>query len=360
MVSYTPTYALPYPQLSDAPNGPSDLGDLAAAVEVSLGAVSDGGGVNNLLINAQFTVDQRAASPATVTTGATDWCSDRWKVTSGTGATNVCTRTAIAVGSFAGAPQYKMAWNRSVAGSTDSFIHQRVENVRTGSGQTVTVAFNAAVASGTSAVTVAVVQNFGTTGSPSTAVTTAGATTVTVDTSTTTRHTVAVAVPTISGKTLGTDLNDYLEVRLVRASGTGTGTVDVWNVQAVIGTTVPGFVARREAEELALCQRYHWQYGPTGTTDNVSTMFCISAVAGSAIFSLPVEMRELPTGTISAASGWRVASVTPTSVSVTPSATNSGFRLNGGWASGTAVGLSYNFTNGGAPTTAYIALTAEI
>lgn len=290
MTTYSSTYALPSPGLADAPNAPAQFAALTAATETALNTVRDATGVNNLLINSRFEVDQRVASPATVTGASTGWVVDRWKCTSGTGATNVVTRTAISTGSFAGAPRYKMAWNRSVAGSSTSYLHQRIEDVRNGAGKSVTVTFNAAVSSGTSDVTVSLVQCFGTGGSPSSDVTTVGATTITVTTSTSTRHTVTISCPSISGKTIGSNEDSYLEVRINRASATGTGTVDLWEPQCVIGATAPTYVARNPQQELALCQRYFFALPQSGADGGAySTVgICLTAF-------FPVEMRTSPT-----------------------------------------------------------------
>lgn len=307
MTTYTSTYALPSPGLADAPNAPAQFAALTAATETALNTVRDATGVNNLLINSRFEVDQRAASPATVTGASTGWISDRWKCTSGTGATNVLTRTAISTGSFAGAPRYKMAWNRSVAGSSTSYVHQRIEDVRNGAGKSVTVAFNAAVSSGTSDITVSLTQCFGTGGSPSSDVTTVGATTITVTTSTSTRHTVTISCPSISGKTIGSNEDSYLEVRINRASATGTGTVDLWDPQCVIGSTAPTYVARNPQQELALCQRYYYQVNGSGTDTDVGIMGMIFGTTGGTFtWRHPVEMRAAPTPTVDAASSWKV------------------------------------------------------
>lgn len=295
MTTYTSTYALPSPGLADAPNAPAQFAALTAATETALNTVRDATGVNNLLINSRFEVDQRAASPATVTGASTGWISDRWKCTSGTGATNVLTRTAISTGSFAGAPRYKMAWNRSVAGSSTSYIHQRIEDVRNGAGESVTVAFNAAVSSGTSDITVSLTQCFGTGGSPSSDVTTVGATTITVTTSTSTRHTVTISCPSISGKTIGSNEDSYLEVRINRASATGTGTVDLWDPQCVIGATAPTYVARPPQQELALCQRYYYAVAAHDVT-----AVSVGTTIASGFVYFPVSMRAIPTAAYTA------------------------------------------------------------
>lgn len=306
MTNYTTIYALPSPPLGDAPNVPSDISALATATETALTTVSNTVGVNNLLVNGQYAIDQRAVSPATVSAASTGWISDRWKGTSGTGATNIFTKTAITAGSFAGAPQYKMAWNRSVAGSATSYMHQRIEGVRVAAGQSLTISFNAAVASSTSDITATVVQCFGTGGSPSSDVTTNGATTVTVDTSTSTRHSITISVPSISGKTLGSNGDDYLEIRINRASGTGTGTIDFWNMQAVIGTVAPGYVARPYQQELALCQRFYQVIdGSAGASNGLLTgMFATTAIM-VASYVHPVPMRKVPTVSVSSLSHWK-------------------------------------------------------
>lgn len=307
MTTYTSTYALPSPGLADAPNAPAQFAALTAATETALNTVRDATGVNNLLINSRFEVDQRAASPATVTGASTGWISDRWKCTSGTGATNVLTRTAISTGSFAGAPRYKMAWNRSVAGSSTSYVHQRIEDVRNGAGKSVTVAFNAAVSSGTSDITVSLTQCFGTgENSPSSDVTTVGATTITVTTSTSTRHSVTISCPSISGKTIGSNEDSYLEVRINRASATGTGTVDLWDPQCVIGSTAPTYVARNPQQELALCQRYYYQLGPFGASRTLGIAHAVNTGGTRTTLPLPVTMRSAPAVTFSADDDFRV------------------------------------------------------
>ncbi len=360
MTTYTTIYALPSPALADAPNVPADIGALATATETALNTVRDSTGVNNWLINSQFKVDQRAASPATVTGASTGWISDRWKCTSGTGATNVLTRTAITAGSFAGAPKYKMAWNRSVAGSSTSFIHQRIEDVRFGSGKSVTVAFNAAVSSGTSDITVSLVQCFGTGGSPSADVTTVGATTITVTTSTSTRHTVTISCPSISGKTIGSNEDSYLEVRINRASATGTGTVDLWEPQCVIGSTAPTYVARNPQQELALCQRYYYQLGPYGASRMMAPIgMAVATTIGR--FTLPIPpMRDTPTVTFSSGTDFRINGGSDTSAAVQGSGSTPGMVVLDFTGAGLTLGNACFITNDQDTTNAAIYVSAEL
>ena len=362
MTTYTSTYALPSPGLADAPNAPAQFAALTAATETALNTVRDSTGVNNLLINSRFEVDQRVASPATVTGASTGWVVDRWKCTSGTGATNVVTRTAISTGSFAGAPRYKLAWNRSTAGSSTSYLHQRIEDVRNGAGKSVTVTFNAAVSSGTSDVTVSLVQCFGTGGSPSSDVTTVGATTITVTTSTSTRHTVTISCPSISGKTIGSNEDSYLEVRINRASATGTGTVDLWDPQCVIGSTAPTYVARNPQQELALCQRYYWQWGPFQTGTAVMNGHCWSTTQMIGVLNFPQPMRTTPTVTFSANNDFTIASGGTAFTSTLMAATTTyptGVRVDI-TSSGLTAGRGSWLENTADPTNAAIYATAEL
>lgn len=289
MVSYTPTYGLPAPSLGEAPNVPADIAALADGTESALLALAMLP-VDNLLINGGFGINQRAASSYTRTSTQTGYTVDRWILTSGTGATNIVTPTAIATGSFAGAPRWKLAWNRSVAGSANSYLEQRIEDVRTAAGKNITVSFNAAVASGTADITISVVQNFGTGGSPSSETSPVVSSTITVDTSVSTRRVATLAVPSISGKTIGSDENSYLSIRINRASGAGTGTIDLWDAGAVIGAVDRPFLPRSPAAELMRCQRYYYALPLTGA-DGAA----YSASSFSLLVVFPTAMRVAPT-----------------------------------------------------------------
>ena len=86
------------------------------------------------------------------------------------------------------------------------------------------------------------------------------------------KFTVTVSVPSISGKTLGTDGNDYLGVLFwfdagssyaTRAASLGqqSGTFDIANVQLEEGSVATPFEQRPAGLELQLCQRYYEQSG---------------------------------------------------------------------------------------------------
>jgi hypothetical protein len=200
---------------------------------------------------------------------------------------------------------------------------QKIEDVRTFAGQTITISFWAKAASGTPKVVVETEQFFGTGGSPSANVTSyAGQ--VTLSTSWN-RYSVSLTVPSISGKTIGTTANtSFIELNLWTSAGTDfnarTGslgiqstTIDFWGVQVEKGTTATPFEYRPIGTELALCQRYYVSESCriNGYTDQAGTPGTVR------YFSvwLPVTMREAPTsGNISGTTAAGAATVysTPT------------------------------------------------
>jgi len=175
---------------------------------------------------------------------------------------------------------------------------QTIENVRTFAGQTATLSF---WAKGTNPstlgyLTVALQQNFGTGGSPSATVTSAEQN-LTL-TSNWTRYSFTFNVPSIAGKTIGTNGNDKLDVMIGQISSTSTDawTLDLWGVQFEAGSVATPFTTASGSigGELALCQRYYYQTDIL--TDNTFSP-AIVATTGvlGAYFTYPVPMRVAPT-----------------------------------------------------------------
>ena len=133
-------------------------------------------------------------------------------------------------------------------------MHQRIEDVRSLAGQTATLSFYARRPSGSTTINARIVQYFGTGGSPSsTVVTSLGTVNLTTDWQ---KFTFTVSVPSISGKTLGTDNNSSLWVG-VQITDTNTGTIDFAQIQFEVGDTATPFEHRPFDMELARCQRYY-------------------------------------------------------------------------------------------------------
>lgn len=146
-------------------------------------------------------------------------------------------------------------------------------------------------------------QNFGSGGSPSAFVDTDfGASTV-VGTSFT-KYTFTVTLPSISGKTLGTDNNSSLDLIFALPINT-TFTFDLAQVQLEVGSQATPFERRPLGVELALCQRYYWKTFPleTAPAQNAGTTGAhffgtIGNLGVNALYqtrSFPVTMRSAPT-----------------------------------------------------------------
>lgn len=166
----------------------------------------------NSIMNANFDYWQRNTSFSNPTSGA--YTADRFRVDyNGTIGTFSVSRQAFTLGQtdVPGEPLYFLRWNHTVAGSASTFrvLQQRIEGVRTFAGKTVTVSFYAK-ADVPRTVDVTSTQSFGTGGSPSANVVvnvgTANLTTSWQKFSFTFNH------ASISGKTIGTDNNDYVNI----------------------------------------------------------------------------------------------------------------------------------------------------
>jgi hypothetical protein len=227
---------------------------------------SNGGplaGFRNRIINGNFDIWQRGTS----FTG-NEYGADRWLHTR-VGTTHTATRQPFALGQT-DVPNEPTYYCRtvvsSVAGaSNNSQLVQFIEDVRTFAGQQVTVSFWAKV-DATKNIAVDFFQNFGTGGSPSAAVSGIGAAKISIGTSWQ-KVTVTASVPSISGKTLGTDSNSSLNVNIFFDAGSDfnartdslgqqSGTFEIAQVQIEPGPVATPFEQRPIGTELALCQRY--------------------------------------------------------------------------------------------------------
>lgn len=157
------------------------------------------------------------------------------------------------------------------------FVSQFIEDVRTFSGQQVTISF---WAYGTGPIAVAYSQNFGTGGSPSATVT--GHIGTTYVSWTWTKYSFTFTVPSVTSKTIGTTANtSSLEIRFIASAGSSTpyyamsnslGNINnsqiyITAVQLERGNVASGFEFRNIGNELALCQRYY-ETTNTGSTWN--------------------------------------------------------------------------------------------
>jgi hypothetical protein len=222
-------------------------------------------GRKNAIINGNFDVWQRGTSQTAGGYGS----ADRWCSSLGTSTISASQQTfTLGQTDVPNNPKYYIR-NVVTTGSTSgsySIIQQYVEGVETFAGETVTLSFYAKADSSKN-IAVEFVQFFGTGGSPSISVDSIGVTTVAL-TSSWAKYTVTADIPSISGKTLGTDGNDSLAVYIWMDGGSDfnsrhnslgnqSGTFDIAQVQLEKGSVATDFERRSYGEELALCQRYY-------------------------------------------------------------------------------------------------------
>ena len=208
-------------------------------------------GRRNVIINGNFDIWQRGTS----TTGALSnsyASADRWMFNTRSLTTRNISRQSFTTGQsdVPGNPKYYLRFEASNdSGTYGAYIMQRIEDVRVGSGEDVTVSFYAKANSGGGSFTVGFSQQFGSGGSSATDVN-AGSF---IPTSSWKKYSFTTSLPSISGKTIGT--NNYLRLDIRFPSNTAA-TLDVSQVQVERGGNATEFEHRSYGEELALCQRY--------------------------------------------------------------------------------------------------------
>jgi hypothetical protein len=245
----------------------------------------------NKIINGDMSVWQRGTNFTNQFGG--NYCADRFIYNADT--TPTVSQQAFAIGDIPGYnPQFYL---RFVKGSTTNdamAITQRIEDVRTFAGQTVTLSF---WAKANTAYTNAPLtrQVFGSGGSSDVY------TTYTTQSITTSwaRYSMTFTMPSVSGKTIGA--GSYLEPYFIRHTGSANITVDVWGVQLELGSIATAFqtATGNPISELAACQRYYIRYvcesgapyaifAPSGLTNASNSAICFTPV--------PVELRVYPVG----------------------------------------------------------------
>jgi hypothetical protein len=240
----------------------------------------------NKVINGDFGVWQRGTS----FTNTTQYTADRWYANSlYTGDT--ITQQTFTPGTAPVAGYEGTFYARFVtsASAGTRYFQQRIEDVRTFAGQTVTFSFWAKASAGTTMVSSIGGQNFGSGGSSFVNPTNQ---TNTLTTSWQ-RFTQTAAVPSIAGKTIGT--SSYLEASFTIT--TVSTTFEIWGVQLEAASTASNFQTATGTKqgELAACQRYYWR--SSGNAAGVMYGVGISATTTAANICVvnPVTMRVAPT-----------------------------------------------------------------
>ena len=301
----------PCQQMAPTSNGyPWQDGDIldAADLNAAFAAVYDNAAAaynnvgRNLIHNPLFNIAQRGAGPYT---GGFQYTLDRWCIANFNDTYSITQNILIdsartSIGDEEAVYSLQNNFTGNAAAGSFSYLQQRIESVRRLANHTVTISFWAACASGALKLGVNMLQNFGTGGSPAAPVQAlAVGATVTLS-STYTRFSVTLSVPSVIGKTFGTNPgSDYSVLQFFYSTSAGnagagnigvqSGIIALWGVQLEIGTIATPLEKLGPRYDLSNCQRFYasptFNYGGSITAGNV--------LAYS--LSLPVTMRAAPT-----------------------------------------------------------------
>ena len=251
-----------------------------------------GGGVppfvagKNKIINGDFGVWQRGTSFSSAA-----YTADRWYCNfsgaTGTVSQQTFTPGTAPVAGYEGTFFLRLA---TTVADDNSRVEQKIENVRTFAGQTVTVSLWAKADSART-ITLSPYQSFGSGGSADVQI---ASQTISVTTAWT-RFTKTFDIPSVAGKTIGT--GSFLSLEILHAPN-ATFTLDIWGVQVESGNVATPFTTATGTVqgELAACQRYYFQ------SENTSQYFFSGQVTSTnsyyATNKLPTTMRVAPTVTL--------------------------------------------------------------
>lgn len=264
----------------------------------------------NLIHNGLFRINQRATVSVTSNGG---YVADRWSHLDNAAGSRTVAVTALTDSDRTGIgdEDAKYGLNIQTTGSAGAgdfeFIYQRVEGVNSAAGKTVTVSFWAKAAVAGQPIAVDLVQFFGSGGSPSAQVVGIGATKFSLTTSWV-RYSVAIAVPSIVGKTLGTD-GDGLGLEFWTSAGstwnsrTGsigqqTSNITIWGVQLEVAPAATPIEKLPMADEVNQCRRFY----QTGSVWIQGTAAAAGALTGVSYSHSPM-MRGVPTVTVLSTTG---------------------------------------------------------
>lgn len=229
-------------------------------------------GHRNKAINGDLDVWERGTS-ATGVTAALSYGPDRWLFAT-SGATISWSRQTHVLGQVTvpGNPKYFGRLSATVANDNVA-LSNTIPDVRTHAGEKVTVTiYLKSPASAPTGLSARLIQNFGTGGSPSGDVTTTLGSGLSI-TSGFVKFQWVVDVPSISGKTLGTNNDDYLRFTLINTANE-TFTLDWSHLSIVPGDasaeTNP-FAPRPVQQEEELCRFFYRKSYPRGVAPGTAS-----------------------------------------------------------------------------------------
>jgi hypothetical protein len=272
----------------------ANLNDFAGTVNTipsTIGAFAAG---KNKIINGDFGIWQRGTSFTGALNGI--YTADRWQAavsTSVSGLAWTVSQQTFTPGSAPVAGYEGTFFIRgditTIGSATVPRIIQKIEDVRTLAGQTVTVSWYGRSSTSTTITNaLTVVQTFGSGGSSAVTVSTVNKT----YTSSFQRFTQTFVMPSISGKTIGTNSN--VEIRFLLEAADGAN-LDIWGVQLEAGSVATAFQTATGTiqGELAACQRYL----PAVVGDAYEVIgFAYNTTGSQYYLKLPTTARVKPTG----------------------------------------------------------------
>jgi len=265
------------------------IGSIASAVAAHLTSINGGqiGGSRNLIINGNFDVWQRGTSFSNANNVYT---ADRFKVVAGGGTTGDTVSQQSFTAGQTDVPNEPTYFLRYAMGGTSSnkVMHHRIEDVRTGAGKTCTLTFYAKASTGHTS-TVEVAQVFGSGGSSQV---TQSAQNYTMTTSWQ-KFTFTIALPSISGKTIGT--SSYVYIAFIRSLSSSNVSIDIAQMQFEVGEVATPFEHESYAETLQKCERYFQRFVAGANYTGFSVAFSTGATSAKATLKFNGKMRAAPT-----------------------------------------------------------------
>jgi hypothetical protein len=266
---FTGNPTAPTPVYGDNDTSLATTAFVQAAVAPTLNDVG-----RNKLHNSMFNVAQRGQGPFT----SGGYTADRWSISSNApdvlsfSLVGISDADRTAIGDDAISWMLQNTFTGSGTAGAYHFLFQRIEGLRRLASRTVILSFWARATAGTPKLGINAAQNFGTGGSPSTQVVVlATGNSVTLST-TWTRYTSTIVLPSVAGKTFGTVGDDNTQLEFWYSSGATlaarsgnigmqTGTIQLVGVQLEIaqpGQTQPTPLEKPDpVMQLQQCQRFY-------------------------------------------------------------------------------------------------------
>lgn len=278
------------------------------------------------IINGNFDVWQRGTSFTSIANAA--FSADRFSYFI-TGSSNNASRGTFTLGQtdVPNFPRYYLtnAVTTSAGASNRVAMVYKCEDLTKFAGKTFTLSFWAK-ADASKNIAVEFLEFFGTGGSPSATVTGIEVTKLSLTTAWA-KQTITVDVPSISGKTIGTDNNSSFQIIFwfdagsdynARTSSLGqqSGTFDIAQVQLCAGDVALPFMPKSYEEELRACQRYCLAVTTVGVNEAIG--FGTPSSATVAYIHIPTKntLRVAPT-LVATAGDWRLLDTVVGGIDVT-------------------------------------------